>query len=82
MHDIPQCARSGTSACYPNFRSLFVSLALQLAGKLHNLFLIKKLWGFARMAEWRVKDWLEAIAYLVAIVGGVAAAVVYAIEGK
>lgn len=29
------------------------------------------------MAEWSVKDWLEALAYLAAIVGGLSAAVVY-----
>lgn len=29
------------------------------------------------MADWSIKDWLEALAYIVAIIGGIAAAVVY-----
>lgn len=29
------------------------------------------------VADWNIKDWLEALAYVVAIVGGIAASVIY-----
>lgn len=29
------------------------------------------------MADWNIKDWLEALAYAVAIVGGIAASIIY-----